>query len=46
LVVREKALWLGDVEAASEAEAIANGAEEFNQPKDRLMAVRRSATSC
>lgn len=41
LVVHAKAVWLGDVEAASEAEAIAKGAEEFKQPKERLMAVRR-----
>jgi hypothetical protein len=41
LVVRTKAVWLGDVEAASETEAIAKGAAEFNQPKERLMAVRR-----
>ena len=41
LIVRAKAVWLGDVEAASEAEAIAKGAEEFKQPKERLMAVRR-----
>jgi hypothetical protein len=36
-----KAVWLGDVEATSEAEAIAKGAEEFKRPKERLMAVRR-----
>lgn len=42
LVLRAKAVWLGDVEAASEAEAIAKGAEEFNQPKERLMAVKRA----
>jgi hypothetical protein len=41
LVVRAKAVWLGDVEAASEAEAIAKGAEEFGQDPKRLMAVRR-----
>ena len=41
LVLRAKAVWLGDVEAVSEAEAIAKGAEEFKQPKERLMAVRR-----
>ncbi len=41
LVVHAKAVWLGDLEAASEAEAIAKGAEEFKQPKERLMAVRR-----
>jgi len=42
LVLRSKAVWLGDVEATSEAEAIAKGAEEFKQPKERLMAVRRA----
>jgi hypothetical protein len=36
-----KLQWLGEVEAASEKEAIAKGAEEFKQPKERLMAVRR-----
>jgi hypothetical protein len=41
LIVRAKAVWLGDIEAASEAEAIAKGAEEFRQPKERLIAVRR-----
>ena len=41
LILRSKAVWLGDVEAASEAEAIAKGAEAFGQPKERLMAVRR-----
>ena len=41
MVVRSKAVWLGDVEAASEAEAIAKGAEKFKQPKEQLMAVRR-----
>jgi hypothetical protein len=40
LVVHAKAIWLGDVEGGSEAEAIAKGAEEFKQPK-RLKAVRR-----
>jgi hypothetical protein len=39
LVLRGKAVWLGDIEAVSEAEAIAKGAEEFKQPKERLMAV-------
>jgi len=29
-------------EAASEAEAIVKGAEEFKQPKERAMAVRRA----
>jgi hypothetical protein len=42
LVLRTKAVWLGDVEATSEAEAIAKGAEEFGEPKERLMAVRRT----
>jgi hypothetical protein len=42
LVLRAKAVWLGDVEATSEAEAIAKGAEEFKQPKERLMAVKRA----
>ena len=42
LVLRAKAIWLGDVEAASEAEALAKGAEEFKQPKERLMAVKRA----
>ena len=41
LILRAKAVWIGDVEAASEAEAVAKGAEEFNQPKERLIAVRR-----
>jgi len=42
LILRAKAVWLGDVEATSEAEAIAKGAEEFKQLKERLMAVRRA----
>jgi hypothetical protein len=37
LILRAKAVWLGDVEAASEAEAIKIGAEHFGQPKERLM---------
>ena len=41
LILRSKAVWIGDVDAASEAEAIAKGAEEFKQPKEQLMAVRR-----
>ena len=41
LIFRAKLQWLGDVEAASEAEAIAKGAEEFRQDAKRLMAVRR-----
>ena len=36
------AKWLGTVEAATPEEAFAEGAEKFNQPKERLMAVRRS----
>ena len=36
------AKWLGTVEAATPREAIAEGVEKFNQPKERLMAVRRS----
>ena len=36
-----KAVSPGGVEATSEAEAIAIGAEEFKQPKEWLMAVRR-----
>jgi hypothetical protein len=43
LILRAKAVWLGDVEAASEAEAIAKGAERFGQDAERLMAVKRSA---
>jgi hypothetical protein len=39
LILRSKAVWLGDVEAASEAEAIAKGAQEFKPPQERLMAV-------
>jgi hypothetical protein len=41
LIVGTKLVWIGDVEAVSEAEAVAKGAEEFKQPKERLMAVRR-----
>jgi len=41
LTLGTKLVWIGDVEAASEAEAIAKGAEQFGQPKERLMAVRR-----
>jgi hypothetical protein len=41
LILRSKALWLGDVEATSEAEGIAKDAEEFKQETNRLMAVRR-----
>jgi len=41
LILRAKAVWLGDVEAASEAEAIKIGAEQFGQDAKRLIAVRR-----
>jgi hypothetical protein len=41
LILHAKATWLGDIEASTEAEAIAKGAEKFAQPKERLMAVRR-----
>jgi hypothetical protein len=41
LILRAKTVWLGDVEASTEAEAIAKGAEKFDLPKERLMAVRR-----
>jgi hypothetical protein len=41
LIVRAKAVWLGDVEATSEAEAIKMGVEKFGQPKERLIAVKR-----
>jgi hypothetical protein len=41
LILRAKAVWPGDVDATSEAEAIAKGVEKFGQPKERLMAVRR-----
>jgi hypothetical protein len=37
-----KAVWLGDVEATSEAEAIKMGAEKFGQPKEQLIAAKRS----
>jgi hypothetical protein len=36
------AKWLGTVEAATPREAIAEGAAKFNQPKERLTAVRRA----
>ncbi len=36
------AKWLGTVEAATPKEAIAEAAEKFNQPKERLMAVTRA----
>jgi hypothetical protein len=42
LILRGKAVWLGDLEAATETEAIAKGTEEFRQPKERLMAVKRA----
>ncbi len=37
-----KAVWLGDVEAASEPEAIKIGAERFGQDAETLMAVKRA----
>jgi len=40
-IFRAKLQLLGDVEAASEPEAIAKGVEEFGQDAKRLMAVRR-----
>jgi hypothetical protein len=42
LILRSKAVWLGDVEAASEAEAIVKGAEKFKQSTEQLMAVKRA----
>jgi hypothetical protein len=42
LILRAKAVWLGDAEAATAEEAIKIGAEKFGQPKERLLAVRRS----
>jgi len=41
LILRAKAVWMGDVEATSEAEAIKIGAEKFGQDAKRLIAVRR-----
>jgi hypothetical protein len=41
LILRAKAVWLGDVEATSEAEALAKGAEAFGQDAKRLIAVKR-----
>ena len=41
LIFRAKLQWLGDVEAASEAKAIAKGAEEFGKDPKPLIAVRR-----
>ena len=41
LLLHAKAVWIGDVEAASEAQAIAKGAEQFGQDAKWLMAVRR-----
>jgi hypothetical protein len=40
-IARSKLHWLGDVEAASEAEAIKIGAEKFAQHANRLVAVKR-----
>lgn len=42
LILRSKAVWLGDVEATTEAEAIKIGAEQFGQDAERLIAVRRT----
>ena len=42
LILRAKAVWLGDVEAASEAEAVKIGVARLGQPKERLMAVKRA----
>jgi hypothetical protein len=36
-----KAVWLGEVEATDEADAMEKGATEFKVPAMRLMAVRR-----
>ena len=41
LILRAKAVWIGDVEATSEAEAIKIGAELFGQDANRLMAVKK-----
>jgi hypothetical protein len=41
LILHAKAVWLGDVDATTEAEAIAKGAERFGQEAKRLIAVRR-----
>jgi hypothetical protein len=35
-------VWLGDVDATTEAEAIAKGAEQFGQDAETLMAVKRA----
>jgi hypothetical protein len=34
-------VWLGEVEAASEEAAILKGAEAFNRPPGKLIAVRK-----
>jgi hypothetical protein len=39
--ITAKAVLLGTVEAPDEPTAIEKAAEEFNQPANRLMAVRR-----
>jgi hypothetical protein len=39
--VAAKQTWLGEIEAANEAEAIEKAAKEFRQPATKLMAVRR-----
>ncbi len=38
-----KAKWIGTVEAADEADAIAKAVKEFKQPPEKLIAVRRGA---
>jgi hypothetical protein len=35
-------VWLGDVDATTEAEAIKIGAEQFGQDAETLMAVKRA----
>jgi hypothetical protein len=37
----KKAIWLGEVEAADEREAVEKAAREFRQHATRLIAVRR-----
>jgi hypothetical protein len=36
-----KQIWLGEIEAADEREAIEKAAKEFKQPATKLMAVKR-----
>jgi hypothetical protein len=42
LILGSKLVWLGDVDATSEAEAITIGAERFGQDAETLMAVKRA----